>query len=106
MVVPVPHTLRSRIVALVSHEFGVPQPVLLRQTRAKGGWPVLARQLCLYLASVEAGHGDTATAQAFGTVRENVRYAVRRVEEHRDTPIFEIVIERIVAPLRAEGVLQ
>lgn len=100
----VPAATRETILAAVSHEFGLSRHELEFRNGANG-WPQLAWHVCLYLASVEANFGANATARAFGCNHRLVTYAARRIEERRDTPIFELVISRMLAALRDSGVL-
>lgn len=101
----VPATLITRLVAVVAAEFGMAPAVLLHVEPRTGRWAVLARQVCAYVLSVEAGHGAMAAARALNTSKQVVRHAVAGIEELRDAPLFELLIARILTPLRQEGLL-
>lgn len=102
---PVPRTLKQRVVKVVAEEFGVEEGAIVAN-RGPDPWGTLARHVALYFISVEAGYSPEATSRAFGRDHKQVSYAVRRVEDKRDTPIFETAITRVKAVLVAHGALQ
>ncbi|WP_439573093.1 helix-turn-helix domain-containing protein [Phreatobacter sp.] len=63
-----------------------------------------ARHLAIYLAHVTLGHDLTRLAAAFGRDRASLRHALRRIEDRRDDPAFDLFVqalEDILMPLRA-----
>lgn len=72
----------------------------------RGEQPIAsARQLAIYLAHVALGHDLSRLSMAFGRDRATIRHALRRVEDDRDDPAFDLRLTRLEAillPLRAD----
>jgi hypothetical protein len=84
--------LRAAIEAAVAQVFGVGNAELFRATRGKA--PVaLARQVAMYLAHVACGLSFTEVGLVFGRDRTTVAHACRVVEDRRDDPVFDRVLE-------------
>lgn len=102
---PVPRTLKQRVVKVVAEEFGVDEGAIVAN-RGPDPWGTLAGHVAHYFVSVEAGYGPEATGRAFGRNHKLISYAVQRIEDKRDTPIFETAIGRVKAVLVIDGTLK
>jgi chromosomal replication initiation ATPase DnaA len=67
---------------------------MLRRQRGFGR-AALARQLAIYLANVVLARPQQEIAELFGRNRRTVSYALQAIEDRRDSPIVERLIERI-----------
>jgi chromosomal replication initiation ATPase DnaA len=78
--------------AAVARVFGVEHGELCRATRGRA--PVaLARQVAMYVAHVACGMTLTEVGQLFDRDRTTVAHACAVVEDRRDDPIFDRVLE-------------
>lgn len=59
------------------------------------GRAALARQLAIYLANVVLERPQQDLVELFGRSRRTVSYALQAIEDRRDSPIVERLIERI-----------
>lgn len=89
--------LRDQIVEIVMHEFGVSAAEIWADGKAtsRHAWATLARHVCYYLAHTELGFSLSAIAEAFSRDRTSVKHGVNRVEDMRDTPIFELIAAQL-----------
>jgi chromosomal replication initiation ATPase DnaA len=84
----------AALALLVAGRFGVP-PTELR-SRARGCAAVaFARQVAMYLAHVSFGANYTEVGRAFGRDRTTAAHACRLVEERRDDPRLEAVLDQL-----------
>lgn len=100
----VPLTVRNQVLDVIASEFGVERGLPLTR-RGPDPWGMLARHIAYYVLSVEAGFGPEATSRAFGLDHKQISYAARRIEDRRDTPVFELAMERVLGRLRRTRVL-
>ncbi|MFY9698814.1 MAG: helix-turn-helix domain-containing protein [Rhodoplanes sp.] len=96
------------LVALVAASFTVPPPELLSPTRRSAA-AAFARQVAMYLARVCFGATFSEIGQVFGRDRTTAAHACRLVEERRDDPRLDAMLERLelacaaARPLGATG---
>ena len=74
--------------------FAVPVTAIEKSTRATLEASD-ARHTAMYIAHVVFQVSLAAMAGEFGRDRSSVTYAVRRIEDERDDPVFDATIERI-----------
>lgn len=86
--------------ALVAARFGVPLAELRSASRGSAA-VAFARQVAMYLAHVSFGATYTAIGRAFGRDRTTAAHACRLVEERRDDPRLETLIDRLEQDCRA-----
>ena len=60
-----------------------------------------ARQLAMYLAHVTFGMSLGAVGRHFGRDRTTAAYACRQVEDRRDNPRFDLMLDRLEEALKA-----
>lgn len=60
-----------------------------------------ARQLAMYLAHVTFGMSLGAVGRHFGRDRTTAAYACRQVEDRRDNPRFDLMLDRLEDALKA-----
>jgi chromosomal replication initiation ATPase DnaA len=85
---------REIIEQAVALAFGVEATQLRSPTRSRA--PVaLARQVAMYLAHVSCGLSLTDVGVLFGRDRTTVAYACNLVEDRRDDPRFDSVIDSL-----------
>ena len=86
---PVPGLYR-----LVSETFHVPEQELRAPSRRAA--PVArARQVCMYLMNVALGMTFVEVGRALGRDRTTAAHAARRVEDQREDPRFDALIDRL-----------
>jgi chromosomal replication initiation ATPase DnaA len=78
----------------VAAAFGVPLAELRAATRRPRAI-ALARQSAMYLAHVVFGLTLTDVGRAFGRDRTTAAYACEVIEELRDDPVFDAVLEAL-----------
>jgi chromosomal replication initiation ATPase DnaA len=76
----------------VTRVFGVDQTAIERVTRGMAH-VALARQVAMYLAHVGCGLSLTAAGNLFGRDRTTVAHACLIIEDRRDDPLFDHVLE-------------
>ncbi|MCP1337342.1 helix-turn-helix domain-containing protein [Futiania mangrovi] len=94
---PVPGLFR-----LVSRTFHVPEQDLRAPSRRTAS-AARARQVCMYLMNVALGMTFVEVGRALGRDRTTAAHAARLVEERRDDPAFDALIDRLEHTLMAEG---
>ena len=82
------------LVALVAASFAVPPPDLMSPTRRSAA-AAFARQVAMYLAHVSFGANYSAIGRAFGRDRTTAAHACRIVEERRDDPRLDAILEQL-----------
>ena len=82
------------LVALVAASFTVPLPELLSPSRRSAA-AAFARQVAMYLARVCFGATFSEIGQVFGRDRTTAAHACRLVEERRDDPRLDAMLERL-----------
>jgi len=82
------------IAITVASAFAVPLAELLATTRRPRA-VALARQSAMYLAHVVFGLTLTEVGRAFGRDRTTAAYACGLVEDRRDDPVFDFVLESL-----------
>jgi len=88
--------------AAAAAAFAVPLAALRAPTRRCAGI-AFARQSAIYLAHVALGQDLAAVAAAFGRHRSTAMHACRRVEERRDDPATDALIETLEDLCRAQS---
>ena len=83
---------RDAIEQAVSQVFGVAGKDLRRATRGRAG-VALARQVAMYLAHVGCGLSLTETGRLFDRDRTTVAHACGVIEDRRDDPHFDRVLD-------------
>lgn len=91
---PPPHWDRTTLVSLVAASFTVPPAELLLPTRRSAA-AAFARQVAMYLAHVCFGATFSEVGRAFGRDRTTAAHACRLVEERRDDPRLDAMLERL-----------
>jgi chromosomal replication initiation ATPase DnaA len=93
--------LKAQLVRqMVALAFDIPLAELEAPTRRRA--PVaLARQVAMYLVHVVYGQPLAEVGRAFGRDRTTAAHACRLVEDHRDDPRFDAIIEQLETALRA-----
>ncbi|MDB5507377.1 MAG: chromosomal replication initiator DnaA [Devosia sp.] len=84
---------------------GVDAAVLVREKRGRAA-VVRARQLAMYLLNSTLSRGMAEIGRQFGRDRATVRHACQLIEDARDDPGFDRLVETLHVELRsfAEGV--
>ena len=85
---------RDALVSLVAASFTVPPAELLSPTRRSAA-AAFARQVAMYLAHVCFGATFSEVGRAFGRDRTTSAHACRLVEERRDDPRLDAILERL-----------
>ena len=80
--------------ALVAARFGVPLTELRWASRGRAA-AAFSRQVAMYLAHVSFGANYTAIGRAFGRDRTTAAHACRLVEERREDPRLEAVLNQL-----------
>jgi chromosomal replication initiation ATPase DnaA len=83
---------RDGIEHAVGQVFGIAGNDLRRSTRGRAN-VALARQVAMYLAHVGCGMSLTETGRLFGRDRTTVAHACGVVEDRRDDPLFDRVLD-------------
>jgi chromosomal replication initiation ATPase DnaA len=86
---------------LVAAVFGLPPAALSASSRGDAEI-AFARQTAMYLAHVACGASYSDIGRAFGRDRTTAAHACRVVEERRDDPRVEAVVQRLERLLAAE----
>lgn len=95
-----PRTLRDaenavRVVeALVASAFSI-KPQDIRHERRGSADSAFARQVAMYLSHTRCGLTFTTTARLFGRDRTTAAYACRMVEERRENPCIDQIVDRL-----------
>jgi len=84
--------MRLAIELAVSRVFGVETQKIVHANRGVAR-VALARQVAMYLAHVGCGLSLTAAGQLFGRDRTTVAHACLIVEDRRDDPVFDRILE-------------
>jgi chromosomal replication initiation ATPase DnaA len=93
------HFMRQILEQAVSGVFTVAGPDLWTLTRGRP--PIaFARQVAMYLAHVECGLSLTEVGHVFARDRTTVAHACRLIEDRREEPTFDRVLELLQAVLR------
>ena len=87
-----PRRLCEHIAMAVAGVFSVPLGELRAATRRKSA-PAFARQSAMYLAHVAFGLSLTEVGRAFGRDRTTAAYACGRVEQLRDDPALDAILQ-------------
>ncbi len=83
--------------------FAVPRSELMSQRRSRNA--AFARQAAMYMAHVAFGLSYAEIGRAFGRDRTTVAYACRSIEDRRDDPSIDVVLnslEKACGELRDE----
>lgn len=83
---------REAIEHAVSQVFGIAGRDLWRTTRGRAK-VALARQVAMYLTHVGCGLSLTETGRLFGRDRTTVAHACNVIEDRRDDPLFDRVLD-------------
>lgn len=83
---------REAIEHAVAHVFGIAGRDLRRTTRGRAK-VALARQVAMYLAHVGCGLSLTETGRLFERDRTTVAHACGVIEDRRDDPLFDRVLD-------------
>jgi chromosomal replication initiation ATPase DnaA len=83
---------REGIERAVGEVFGIAGKDLRRSTRGRAN-VALARQVAMYLAHVGCGMSLTETGRLFGRDRTTVAHACGVIEDRRDDPLFDRVLD-------------
>jgi chromosomal replication initiation ATPase DnaA len=89
---PVSGFSREGIEHAVGQVFGIAGKDLRRSTRGRAK-VALARQVAMYLAHVGCGMSLTETGRLFGRDRTTVAHACGVIEDRRDDPLFDRVLD-------------
>ena len=81
-------------VAIVSAVLDVPVAAITAPNRASAA-SAHARHVAMYLAHVTLQLRPGQVAAGFGRDRTSVAYAVRRIEDRRDEPAFDALMDRL-----------
>ncbi len=84
------------ILAIVVKNFGIDKDALYGPSRGHAKVS-LARQVAMYLAHVICSVDHTEIGRVFGRDRTTVRHACHSIEDRRDDPRFDHMIELTVA---------
>jgi hypothetical protein len=60
-----------------------------------------ARQVAMYLAHVTFGFSLSAVGRHFGRDRTTAAHACRQIEDRRDDPVFDMLLDRLECAARA-----
>lgn len=85
---------REAIEFAVGRVFGIADKDLRRSTRGRAG-VALARQVAMYIAHVGCGLSLTDTGRLFARDRTTVAHACGVIEDRRDDPLFDRVLDLI-----------
>ncbi len=78
-------------------------PVVALQTATRGKAPIArARQIAMYLAHVVCGHSLTEVGSMFRRDRTTVAHACALIEDGRDDPLFDRLLELMERVAREE----
>ena len=80
--------------AIAAAAFDVP-PVEISAPKRRGADVAAARHVAIYLAHIVFQASMQSVAEAFGRDRTSVAHAVHRVEDRRDDPAFDRLMERL-----------
>jgi chromosomal replication initiation ATPase DnaA len=92
---------RAVIEAIVSSAFNTPVAQLRAATR-QGAASAFARQCAMYLAHVVLGLNFSAVGRTFRRDRTTAAHACRLIEERREDPRIDAVIEALEAACRVQ----
>lgn len=82
------------LATLVAEQFVVAPSEILSASRRSAA-AALARQVAMYLAHVSFGASMSEIGRAFGRDRTTAAHACRLVEERRDDPYFDALLDRL-----------
>lgn len=86
--------LRAILIDMLARVFAVAPGDLLRPTRGRQA-SARARQLAMYLAHVAVGLNLSAVGRLFGRDRTTVAHACGLIEEQREEPAFDRLVDRL-----------
>jgi hypothetical protein len=90
--------LHGFVVAMVCAAYGISRAELMSPSRNRA--PVArARQVAMYLEHVVAGLSMTTVGLLFGRDRTTASHACRLIEDERDNPKVDLVLEILAATL-------
>lgn len=92
----------AQLVALVAAERQVPPLLLLHPSRC-GAAVAEARQIAMYLMHVILQRSYIEVGEFFGRDRTTVSHACAHIEDLRETPAFEAMVDRLEAALAQSG---
>jgi chromosomal replication initiation ATPase DnaA len=88
----------------IARAFGVPVAELRAPTRRRA--PIaLARQVAMYLTHVAFGFSLSAVGRHFGRDRTTAAHACRHIEDRRDDPAFDLLLDRLERAVSAVPVI-
>lgn len=93
-------TLHAFLVAIICAAYGITRAELTSTSRRKAR-VAHARQVAMYLAHVAGGVSLTGVGQLFGRDRTTAAHACRLIEDQRDDPALDLVLEVLGAALIA-----
>jgi len=82
------------LVRVVATSFALPPADLMSPSR-NSARAAFARQVAMYLAHVSFGATFSAVGRAFGRDRTTAAHAVRVIEERRDDPSIDALLNRL-----------
>lgn len=82
------------LIRLVATSFAIPPADLMSPSR-RSARAAFARQVAMYLAHVSFGATFSAVGHAFGRDRTTAAHAVRMIEERRDDPNIDALLDRL-----------
>jgi chromosomal replication initiation ATPase DnaA len=82
------------LVRMVATSFALPPADLMSPSR-RSARAAFARQVAMYLAHVSFGATFSAVGRAFGRDRTTAAHAVRVIEERRDDPSIDALLNRL-----------
>jgi chromosomal replication initiation ATPase DnaA len=88
----------------IARALGVPVAELRAPTRRRAR-VALARQVAMYLTHVAFGFSLSAVGRHFGRDRTTAAHACRHVEDRRDDPAFDLLLDRLERAVRAMPVI-
>ncbi len=83
---------RSAIDAAVAQVFGLPENQMKSLTRGRAP-AALARQVAMYVTHVGCGMNLTDVGTMFARDRTTVSHACQVIEDRRDDPVFDRILE-------------
>lgn len=86
--------LYQGISMIVASAFGTEADAIFAPTRSRAR-TALARQVAVYLAHVIGSKTYTEIGEVFGRDRTTAAHACRVVEDHRDDPCFDRMLEQL-----------
>lgn len=89
-----PSPADDRLLGIVAASFALPPADLMSPSRCSAR-AAFARQVAMYLAHVSFGANFSAIGRAFGRDRTTAAHAVRVIEERRDDPCIDALLERL-----------